>query len=728
MNTTTLFRTALVCSTVLCRAECDALSWTYSIAHETCSSGNGWLQANAFGGVAPYNYSWSNGGVTATITGLTAGWYVVTITDDIGTVLVDSAEIIDQPFLDLQGAINQQGLHACPDQCNGAFNVHEEFIGHVGSLYYSVDQGGYLGLDPNNFLPMFGPYCGGEMVTVQVSDDVGCIGNALEGIVAPLDNNPVVVSQITGACGGGANGSANIGVPDDPFVAAEVTVLDALGNFAAGPFQYGGASLAQGLAAGHYVTVRNWYGLLQSTCIDTLGFDVPDLGPDCGTVSGSVFFDHDQDCVQDANDPGMPYRILTILPGGEYAITNTGGAYDHGLLYGNFTIGQPSADIQQLCPANNPAPFTLDNLNPSAVIDFADSSLTTLDLEATLNSTPARPGFSVSYYGHVANLSGQLSGALGVTFTFDPLLTFVSATPAPSSTTAGSVTWNGLPPSIGFDQLNFLIQLSVPPNPGLIGTVLSATLDVSQPLTESTLSNNSTTFPRTITGGYDPNDKTARTSSNSSGTEYIIGTDEYIDYTIRFQNTGSDTAFTVVITDTLEASLDMGTFQQGLASHPFDVSFKPGRVVEWRFADILLPDSNTNEAASHGLVTFRIQPQLPLLPGSSIANAADIFFDFNPPVHTNDAVLVAQTGMLVSSSRTGGQMLLFPQPATDRVHVELHDSMSGSRYQLLHIDGRVIGNGQLQRDGVDVSALAMGAYILAVQGKTGWHRARFVKE
>ncbi|MEO8067611.1 MAG: hypothetical protein ABI599_07965 [Flavobacteriales bacterium] len=728
MRTLTFLRTAVVCSALIGTVECDALSVTFTKANETCSSGNGWVQANAFGGTAPYTYAWSTGPITPTITNLSSGWYVVTITDFIGTQLVDSTEIIDNAYLDLPGAVNQQTLHACPDQCNGAFDVHEEFINHVGNLYFSVDQGGYLGLNPITLRPMFGPYCGGEMVQVQVSDDVGCTGNSLEAIVAPLDNSPVVISQITGACGGGANGSADIGVPYDPLVSAQVTVLDAQGNYAAGPFQFGLPSLAQGLAAGHYVAERDWYGLLQPSCIDTLGFDVPDLGPDCGTVSGSVFFDHDQDCVQDANDPGIPYRILTIMPGGEYAITSANGTYDHALLYGNFTIEQPGADIQQLCPANNPAPFVLDNLNPAAVVDFADSSLIPLDLEASLHATPARPGFNFTYYGQVENMSGQVSGTLDVTFTFDPLLTFVGASPAPSSTTASSVTWTGLPAVNGFGSANISVQLSVPPDPGLIGTVLSATISASQGITETTLANNSTTCFRTITGSYDPNDKTALTSSNTSGTEYFIGLDEYIDYTIRFQNTGNDTAFTVVVTDTLEAGLDMSTFQQGLASHPFNVSFKTGRVVEWRFENILLPDSNTNEAASHGLVTFRIQPQLPLLSGSTLANAADIFFDFNPPVRTNHAVLTAQSPSAVAWAQGGDRMFLFPQPASDRLQVHLPNGTSGTGYQLLHSDGRVIRSGPLQRDGVDVSALARGAYVLAVRDNVGWHRARFVKE
>ncbi|MBK6775366.1 MAG: SprB repeat-containing protein [Flavobacteriales bacterium] len=226
---------SLVLSIVLIAAtESDALSVTFIVANETCGSDNGWIQAGAFGGSAPYNYSWSNGAVTSNIQNLTAGWYIITITDNIGTVLVDSAEIIDQPFLDLQGAINQQGLHACPDQCNGAFNVHEEYMNHIGALSYSLDQGGYLGLDPNNSLPMFGPYCGGN--------GDGASDRRCQGALGMHWSSSWPHWTITwwwfrdhGACGG-ANGSAVINVPTDNFLGVQANILDAQLNFVAGPF------------------------------------------------------------------------------------------------------------------------------------------------------------------------------------------------------------------------------------------------------------------------------------------------------------------------------------------------------------------------------------------------------------------------------------------------------------------------------------------------------------
>ena len=55
---------------------------TETITNVTCFGGNdGSISVLLSGGVAPYNYSWSTGGNTNTVTGLSAGTYTVTVTD-----------------------------------------------------------------------------------------------------------------------------------------------------------------------------------------------------------------------------------------------------------------------------------------------------------------------------------------------------------------------------------------------------------------------------------------------------------------------------------------------------------------------------------------------------------------------------------------------------------------------------------------------------------------------
>ena len=110
----------------------------------------------------------------------------------------------------------------------------------------------------------------------------------------------------------------------------------------------------------------------------------------------------------------------------------------------------------------------------------------------------------------------------------------------------------------------------------------------------------------TITGSYDPNDKQAVPVGLTDAHYVLAGTS--IDYTIRFQNTGTDTAFKVVLVDTLDSSLDISTFMQGASSHPYSlkVSGKGNPILTFTFNNILLPDSNVNVLASNGFVSFRI--------------------------------------------------------------------------------------------------------------------------
>ncbi len=134
-------------------------------------------------------------------------------------------------------------------------------------------------------------------------------------------------------------------------------------------------------------------------------------------------------------------------------------------------------------------------------------------------------------------------------------------------------------------------------------------------------------------GSFDPNDKQAVPTGYDA--EHYIGRGVALDYKIRFQNTGTDTAFTVVVRDTLSPWLDALSLRPGAASHPYTWQLLGSGVLEFRFDNILLPDSSTNLAASQGYVSFHIdqKPGVPLQ--TVIENQAAIYFDFNAPVLTN---------------------------------------------------------------------------------------------
>jgi hypothetical protein len=132
---------------------------------------------------------------------------------------------------------------------------------------------------------------------------------------------------------------------------------------------------------------------------------------------------------------------------------------------------------------------------------------------------------------------------------------------------------------------------------------------------------------------YDPNDKSAQPVGY--GSQHYISQNLAIDYKVRFQNTGTDTAFNIVITDTLSDFLDVLSLEMGASDHNYTWTVEDGNVIKITFPNIMLVDSNANEPLSHGFFRYRISQKHNNPLGSLIENQAAIYFDYNPPIFTN---------------------------------------------------------------------------------------------
>lgn len=232
---------------------------------------------------------------------------------------------------------------------------------------------------------------------------------------------------------------------------------------------------------------------------------------------------------------------------------------------------------------------------------------------------------------------------------------------------------------------------------------------------------------REVVGAYDPNDKSAQPLGVAA--PHYIEPLTPIDYLIRFQNTGTDTAFTVVIRDTLSPWLDPETFKAGIAGHPFQVDFEGHNILKFMFNNILLPDSNVNEAASHGFVRFRITPKSSTPLKTKIENRAAIFFDFNAPIITNGVFHTVDTGFLnrktiaVFSATTPAQQL-YPNPVRAGSLLFFKDLPAGkSRVSLFSTLGAVVLEATLADNAVRIPAeLATGLYFMEWTGEHGVKR------
>jgi len=191
---------------------------------------------------------------------------------------------------------------------------------------------------------------------------------------------------------------------------------------------------------------------------------------------------------------------------------------------------------------------------------------------------------------------------------------------------------------------------------------------------------------------YDPNDKTGYPIGVTS--DHFINANQQLQYRIRFQNTGTDTAFTVVIRDTLDTDLDIFSIRSGVSSHSYNFRMYGQRVLEWTFNDIMLPDSNVNEPLSHGFVLFTVD-QLPDLPdGTQITNSAGIYFDFNAPIITNTAQHKIHYDIPITVDvedvTSTPKFILYPNPNNGQFYIDLRKEYSQVELTVTDVTGRVI--------------------------------------
>lgn len=232
-----------------------------------------------------------------------------------------------------------------------------------------------------------------------------------------------------------------------------------------------------------------------------------------------------------------------------------------------------------------------------------------------------------------------------------------------------------------------------------------------------------------IIGSYDPNDKLVM--PKGVGDRYDIYEGDELTYKIRFQNTGNDTAFTVVLVDTLDTKyLDITTLEVLNSSHPYSLTVKDAQILTFTFNDILLVDSTTNEQASHGFVKFKIKQNEGNQIGDVIMNKAYIYFDYNEAIITprvfntlsepsfaDDFTFIPLTVNINNPNANHLFAKVYPNPVSEVFYIEMPDKVS-NKYPHLQIEIYDLKGQSLQKHAlnktqasVNVTAFTKGIYF-----------------
>ncbi|MBL7914957.1 MAG: T9SS type A sorting domain-containing protein [Bacteroidia bacterium] len=448
-------------------------------------------------------------------------------------------------------------------------------------------------------------------------------------------------------------------------------------------------------------------------------------------ISGTLFIDTNTNGSHDSSDVALTNQMITESTTGNLSFSQQSGIFYVPVIGpGNYFVTPDLINYYNAVPASHSANFTgiqqTDSLN-----DFALQPAGVFN-DLCVKITPLsqfRSGFNASYMVNYSNV-GTTTLNPTVIFFPDNDVSFVSANPVASSITMDSIVWN-FGPLAPFQSGQILITVNV--NIGVpIGTLINSGVRIEPLAGDANLICNQSYWEVYTTGSYDPNDILVDEDTLLS-TQFP--NPPFLEYLIRFQNTGNDTAFTVKILNLIDTNkLDLSSFEFVASSHPVNLSWLPWeRNMQFMFNNILLPDSATNEPQSHGFVRYRIQPKSNLIAGDSITNNAAIYFDFNNPILTNTAYTQIVLPTSLPELTSSGNLLLYPNPANSTLTIETRTLMaSGSKLIVTDIAGRTLLSktveGNSTKHQIDISSFSSGIYFVQHDGGTGIERGRFVKK
>ncbi len=264
---------------------------------------DGTATANVSGGIAPFDYLWSNGNTNQTANSLAPGSYSVTVTDSHGCTSQCSANISDGPDLSI-------AISGTPSQCNSCNGTTTTTLtGGVAPVTYLWNNG-----NTNSNLSAL---CSGTY-SIVATDANGCTVSETIVIIDQSETISCTISKTNVTCNGAQNGTASVNVTQGT---APFTYLWSNGKTTSG---------ISGLGVGTFtVTVSNINGCSSSCqviitqpvkvgCNITVAANAL-----CGACTGSLVADQ-QNTVGTVTflwSNGATTKTITNLCAGTYTVT-----------------------------------------------------------------------------------------------------------------------------------------------------------------------------------------------------------------------------------------------------------------------------------------------------------------------------------------------------------------------------------------------------------------------
>ena len=677
-----------------------------------CGGSNGSIGVYLYTGTAPFTFHWSNGATDSILNGLSAGTYILTVTDANGCVGYSTYTLTNQTAIVayINGTDPGCGLS------DGSLQAY----GYTNGNY--ITNGTFAWSNGANTASISGLSAGSY--TVTVSQPGGCSATATYSLTG-VANYTVSVTTTPTACDtslhtGTATGVIiNAGVPPYTFTWTEWT--DSSGfwvNEIVGTNQTI-TGLSYGQTVNLIVTDASGCAPLYDSSYATI-----DLDPSCyDHITGYVYNDSNGNCLRDAGEAGLTntYVVATSSTGQYYyANPDTSGYYDIEVMPGAYTVTFTFYGYGG-CPYTTCTNIYRDTFTVTGQVsagnDFGiGTSGGDFNLGVHPGCYPSSPGTQKEYWVYYYNDGITAANNVVVSFTHDPNLTLVSTNPAYSNynSTTHVVSWlvGTVQPYSGWTKITMEFDV---PSTLTLGTILFGEADISPISGDCDPTNNSITCSQPVTGSQDPNEKSVVPAGNLSASDTVLT------YTIRFQNVGNAPANTIVVIDTLSPNVDPASVVPGASSAPYTFSMSGKGIMTFTFQSINLPDSS-HGASSIGFVTYTVHTKPNLALGTTINNTAYVYFDANAAVVTNTTTNERSNSTGISAVKGCSMSAeVVPNPAHDIAEIRFSGATGTIALRITDELGNIITTSNVDSKAytLDAAGLAPGIYFYTARDVNG---------
>ncbi|MBK7763652.1 MAG: T9SS type A sorting domain-containing protein [Bacteroidetes bacterium] len=444
----------------------------------------------------------------------------------------------------------------------------------------------------------------------------------------------------------------------------------------------------------------------------------PTVGIPFSYISGKVFNDANNNGTQDVGELPMPNVLLHESVQNFYTVSDANGVYNLLFVDSNLTYSLTAIAPTYWNVSSSPAIQTVSPLTQPVVnVNFglyATPNIHDVTIHSIASNVPW-PNANINFNTTIHNAGTVVEAGDSIFFSMDGNFTFISATPAPDVMNGDSLIWVYSNLLVN-EYRNITMQLKADSTVAM-GDTLHSYWTI-QPISGDALStNNYFAHHQPCISSFDPNFKSVVPEGNISKTQEL-------EYTIHFQNTGTAPAQNVFLYDTLDVNLDVSTFKILGMTHPVTYTLNSLGNLAFTFANINLPDSVSNEPASHGAVSYTIQPKAGLSYGTAIENTASIVFDFNAAIVTNttqNIIVEAIPNGLLDEEGMVSEFKVFPNPSDAELLITSDLDLQQAKLLLFDISGRklampvsIINANKMK---LDISNLVQGQYILSIEAE-----------